>query len=117
MKGLSFRYMVLNGVYSYRTAENPAHIGFDGYANDLDVFLCFNEGHDVTKMACGKIADIVTFLADICSAGVSIGHDEHDPAFGAALLEPLVTPHGGFAIVSEIMHASVHDGAQSVHRR
>ena len=41
MKGLYafFPVYVLYGVYSYRAAENPAHIGLDRYANNLDVFL------------------------------------------------------------------------------
>ena len=85
-KGLSFRYMSSTEFYSHGTAENPAHVGFDGHADNLDIFLRFNEGNDITKMARGEIADIVALLADICSAGISIGHDEHDPAFGAALL-------------------------------
>src|SRR5262245_21068339 len=114
-EGAEFSVYVLNAIYSHGTAKDIAHIGFDRHANNLNAFLRLNEGNDIAKMACRKIADIIPFFAHICSARVSIGNDEHDPAFGAALLEPLVAPHGGFAAVTEIVHPGVQDGAQPVH--
>jgi len=55
-----------------------------------------------------KIADIVTFLNSYMFRwGLHRSRRTCDPASGAALFQPLVTPHDGFAIVSEIMHPCV----------
>src|SRR6267378_1032931 len=62
-EGAELPVYVLYRINPYRPAENPAHIGFDRYADNLDILLCFNEGDDVAEMACGKIAYIVTSLA------------------------------------------------------
>src|SRR5262245_25960216 len=106
---------VLDAIYSHGPAENPAHVGFDGHADDLDILLRFDDCNDVSEMTCSKIADIAALLAHIRSARVSVGNDEHDPAFGSAFLQPFVTPHDGFPAVVEIVHPRVQDGAQSVY--
>jgi hypothetical protein len=100
-KGAESPVDVLYSINSHGTAENPAHIGLDRHADDLDALLCLDEGDNVAKMAHSKIAYVITLLAHVGPAGVSIGNDEHDPALGATLLQPLVAPHDGFTVVTD----------------